>query len=133
MHLAKKLKNKGYRLTRPRTEVLKTLTDYPLSVQEISEVLDKKNIRLDKASIYRTLELLVNMGLVYSIDLGEGKKRYELVDETKHHHHLVCNSCGKIEDIIVEEKKLLTDINKQTQFKIDHHHLEFFGLCINCQ
>jgi Fur family ferric uptake transcriptional regulator len=56
-----------------------------------------------------------------------------LIDEKNHHHHLVCNSCGKIEDIRLNEQKFIKEVAVKSQFLVDHHHLEFFGYCSNCQ
>lgn len=133
MKLLAQLKQHGYRLTKPRQELLTTLSSYPLTVQQIHESLQKKNIRVDLASIYRSLELFVEMGIVHVIEFGEDKKRYEIVDHDNHHHHLLCNKCGTIEDITINESTLLTHIQTKSKFKIDHHHLEFFGLCQHCQ
>lgn len=133
MNSTKLIKEKGYRLTKPREEILKVLESYPLTAQEIHNALVLKHISVDLASVYRSLELFVDMGIVHAIELGENKRRYELVDEKNHHHHLICNSCGNIEDISVDEKKLLTEVDKKSKFKIDHHHLEFFGTCSRCQ
>lgn len=133
MELLDRLKQKGYRITKPRLELLKVLDSYPLTVQEIHETLQKKKVRVDLASVYRSLELFVNMGIVHVIDFGEDKKRYEMIDNDNHHHHLLCNSCGTIADITVNENNLLTQVKTKSTFKIDHHHLEFFGLCQNCQ
>ena len=91
MNIVSLLKEKGFRVTKPRLEIIKVLSNYPLSAEEIHDALDKKNIRVDLASVYRSLELFVKMSVVYSIELGEGKKRYELVNKNYHHHHLICN------------------------------------------
>jgi Fur family ferric uptake transcriptional regulator len=104
-----------------------------MTVQEIYSTLRKKKIDIDLASVYRSLELFVEMGVVHIIQLGEDKKRYELIESDNHHHHLVCNTCGSIEDIALDEKILLKEVNSKSDFAIDHHHLEFFGRCKNCQ
>jgi Fe2+ or Zn2+ uptake regulation protein len=133
MNVLKRLKTDGYRLTKPRKEVLKTLTDKPQTVQEIYDVLKKGNIDIDIASVYRTIELFVTMGVVYVIDFGGDSKKYELVNRNHHHHHLVCNNCGNVEDISLNEHFIYKELKRKTSFIVDHHHLEFFGLCINCQ
>lgn len=127
------LKKNGYRITKPRQEIIKVLKSYPLTVSDIHHLLTRKNIRIDLASVYRTLELFVELGIVRRIEIGGDKNRYELSDEENHHHHLVCNNCGTIEDITVNENSLLEEVNNKSAFKIDHHHLEFFGLCRDCQ
>ncbi|MEO6509260.1 MAG: Fur family transcriptional regulator [Patescibacteria group bacterium] len=133
MDTVDQLKKQGYRLTKPRKELLKVLATYPLTVKEIYESLKNKNIHIDLASVYRSLDLFVKMGVVHIIELGSDKKRYEIVDEQKHHHHLVCNKCGSIEDVAFDEKNLLEELQTKSTFQINHHHLEFFGLCHNCQ
>lgn len=133
MNVLDELKKNGYRLTKPRRELLKVLKEYPLTVQEIYSSLQKRKINMDLTSVYRSLELFVEMGVVHVIQLGEDKKRYELVDSENHHHHLVCNSCGIIENITFNEKNLLKEVTAKSVFKIDHHHMEFFGHCKNCQ
>ena len=133
MNIVSLLKEKGFRVTKPRLEIIKVLSNYPLSAEEIHDALDKKNIRVDLASVYRSLELFVKMSVVYSIELGEGKKRYELVNKNYHHHHLICNKCGTIENVEMNEINFDKKINEKSKFLIDHHHLEFFGLCQDCQ
>lgn len=133
MDILSQLKEKGHRLTKPRQEIVKVLADYPLTVQEIYSRLLKKNIHIDLASVYRNLELLLDMGVVYVLELGEGKKRYELVNKDKHHHHLICNNCGSIQDIVINEHEIMNEVTTKSQFKVDHHHLEFYGWCANCQ
>ncbi len=133
MELLDEIKNRGYRLTQPRRELVKILTGYPLTVQEMQSALQKKNIKVDLASLYRSIALFIEMGIVRVVELGENKRRYEIVDKNNHHHHLICNKCGSIKDIKMDEQSLLREVKKQSQFLVDHHHLEFFGLCSKCQ
>jgi Fur family transcriptional regulator, ferric uptake regulator len=132
MDVILQLKNQGFRLTKPRIELLKVLVHRPLTVQEIYDLLIRRNIHVDLTSVYRTLELFVSLGAVSIVEFGEDKKRYELSDQD-HHHHLVCTKCGLIEDVSLNENELLNKVKIQSKFKIDHHNLEFFGLCQNCQ
>lgn len=127
------LKTKGYRLTKPRKELLKVISDYPLSVQEIFNKIKKKHIRVDLTSIYRSLQLFETMGMVRALEMGEDKKRYEMVDVDNHHHHLICTKCKTIEDVHLNENSFLKEMKTTSKFKIDDHHLEFFGLCAHCQ
>lgn len=133
MNILQHLKKKGYRLTTSRQEIVNSLNDHPQTVQKIHSSLTKRGIDIDITSVYRTVELFVEMGIVYAIDLGSGSKQYELVDTKSHHHHLVCNTCGIVEDIIMNEESIMKELHKKTTFKVDHHHLEFFGYCADCQ
>jgi len=122
----------GVRYTKPRKlvfEVLKHLSK-PVSASEINDYLDNK---IDLASVYRTLNLLVKSKIVNVILFGDGVKRYEIMENNLHHHHLICENCGSIEDIPLNEMKLLKEVKKQSNFKVIRHSLEFFGLCKNCQ
>ena len=105
----------------------------PLSVLEIINRM-KKNISANKTTVYREINLLKKEGLILEIQLNERNKRYELSSK-KHHHHIVCTSCNKIEDVVLD-KDLETQekkIEKNKKFKIINHSLEFFGFCEKCQ
>lgn len=85
-------------------------------------------------TVYRSLESLVAMGLVQSVDLGDGERRYEVVAPGEHHHHLVCRECGGSEHLdscLVEE--IEDSIRNKYRFEIDSHVFEVFGTCIACQ
>ncbi|MFA6004953.1 MAG: Fur family transcriptional regulator [Patescibacteria group bacterium] len=132
MDISENLRRHGCRVTKPRLELLKVLADFPLTVQEIYVRLEKRNKHIDLASVYRSLELFADMGIVNTIDLGEDKKRYELVGNS-HHHHVVCTECKSIQDVAMDEQQLLASVKIKSKFKITSHSLEFFGLCENCQ
>ena len=83
------------------------------------------------------------MGLVFKYDFGDGRARYELAEGPKggrHHHHLVCTSCGRVvdyTDFIDEEIELLQKtekgLSKKYNFKITDHLIQFYGLCDKCK
>lgn len=107
---------------------------HPLTAEKILAKLKKKKPTLNKTTIYRALDTMLKNGKIREIQFSERKKRYE-IENTPHHHHLVCTSCEAVEninmvaDLIQEEKK----IQKKTGFDIQKHTLEFFGICTNCQ
>jgi Fur family ferric uptake transcriptional regulator len=125
----------GQRFTRTRKNIFEAIEHFnkPVSVQDIFSYLKKQKEEIDLTSIYRNLELMRKAGIVDIILFGEGKKRYELKIISEHHHHLVCEKCGDVEDIEMQEKNLLKDVEKQSKFKVLKHSLEFFGLCQDCQ
>lgn len=85
-------------------------------------------------TVYRSLESLVGMGLVQSVDLGDGERLYELVKPGEHHHHLVCEHCRSsvhLDSCLVEE--LETAIQQKYGFQVRGHVLEIFGVCSGCQ
>ena len=135
----------GYRVTVPRQEILKVLnqTGEHLSAEEIYMRVHEVYSSVGLTTVYRTLELLADMGIVFRFDFGDGKARYELAEGPKgvrHHHHLVCEKCGRIidyTDFIEEEKELLDKtekaLSKKYNFKIHNHRIRFYGLCPRCK
>lgn len=129
----KLLRQKGYRLTKQRQQVLGALTPFPQSVAEVISFLESKDVDVDKVTVYRTLDCFVKLGAVGKTLFKDKTAKYELLTEANHHHHLVCDKCGSIEDIFLNEKLLLNKVCIQTDFQIKSHSLEFFGVCANCQ
>ena len=135
----------GYRLTVPRQVILEVLnmTEKHLSAEDVYLQVKKIYPNIGLTTVYRTLELLVKMGLVFKFDFGDGRARYELSEGPKgvrHHHHLVCTNCGgaiDYTDFIDEEVELLNrtekGLSKKYNFKITNHLIQFYGLCDSCR
>lgn len=134
----------GYRLTIPRQAILDVLgrTSKHLSAEEIYMAVHRAYPAVGLTTVYRTLDLLAQMGLVFKFDFGDGRSRYELAagPNWKHHHHLVCTNCGRIidyTDFIDEEVKVLKQaedsLSRKHNFKINTHQIHFYGLCEKCR
>ncbi|HLD26683.1 MAG TPA: Fur family transcriptional regulator [Patescibacteria group bacterium] len=130
--LCKKLQEKGYRMTRQRLLVFNTVLNTPQSATEIMRRITKKGLKIDKVTIYRILDLFVQLGFVGKTYFKGKATHYELCSQL-HHHHLICNRCNKVEDISLIEDFLLKEVEENTTFRVDSHYLEFFGACIQCQ
>lgn len=130
--IIKLIKEKGQRLTSQKKEVLCVLKKNPQTVLEIFTSLQSKKNSIDKATIYRILTGFVKLGIAKEIHLRDREMRYELTS-CEHHHHLVCEGCGGIQDIQLRDLTLLKEVQKQSTFKIKSHSLEFFGICKKCQ
>jgi len=119
------------RQTAERKGILATLTraTKPLTAAEIQSCL---GTAAHTATVYRALQDLVQSGEVRQVELGGRAARYEL--NTEHHHHIVCTSCGEIEDVHAEPKGLEGKVLSQSKkFKtVSSHSLEFFGVCKEC-
>lgn len=123
-------------MTSQRVAVLKVLRakGHPLSPQEIHGEL--KTAACDLATVYRSLRLLEEMGMVRRYDFGDRIARYELLSEGDdgHHHHLVCTCCHGIVEL---DECFGEDLEKRivakSGFKSVTHKLEFFGVCPACQ
>jgi Fur family ferric uptake transcriptional regulator len=135
----------GYKLTAPRETIIDILssTDKHLSAEDIYIAVHKKYPAIGLTTVYRTLDILVRLGLIYKFDFGDGRARFELAEDSKgkkHHHHLICTNCGRIidyTDFIDDEIKLLQltekGLSKKYNFKISGHVLQFYGLCDRCR
>ena len=130
--ISKILRQKGYRLTHKRQQILDTLTEIPQSVEEVITSLKSLSVNIDRVTVYRTLDCFVDLGIVSKTQFKNKTAKYELLTKT-HHHHLVCDNCGSVEDIALNEAFLLRKVSEQTNFKVKSHSLEFFGLCANCK
>lgn len=127
------LRQKGYRLTNQRQQILDALTTSPQSVQEVITALKGKSESIDRVTVYRTLDCFVDLGVVGKTQFKDKVAKYELLTEAHHHHHLVCDHCGSVEDIALNEAFLIRKVSEQTNFQVKSHSLEFFGLCANCK
>lgn len=105
-----------------------------LSVDDIEQLLRARDVHVGKATIYRTLDLLVESRMVVERDFGEGFRRYERVPGHPHHEHLICLRCGKVvefqNDRLERLKALIAD---EYGFQHSHHRLEIYGVCRECQ
>lgn len=129
-----KLSKKGYRLTPQRMMVLTAIenSDNHISAEEIYAQVVAKYPHVNISTVYRTLELLKRLDLVTETDLGGGRVRYHPADKG-HHHHLVCQECGKIIDL---DESLLSSLKsmlrREYRFSADLRHLAIFGRCADC-
>jgi len=134
----------GYRITIARQAILEVLskTNEHLSAEDIFFGVHKEYPNIGLTTIYRTLELLVQLGLVFKFDFGDGRARYELTEgpERKHHHHLICTECGRIidyTDFIEEELEFLRrtekELSRKHNFEITGHLIQFNGICDKCR
>ena len=130
-----KLRERGYRLTPQRVMILSAIEDsnHHVSAEEIYAQVAAKYPQVNISTVYRTLELLKRLVLIYEIDLGEGRIRYH-PEGKGHHHHLVCRKCGAIVDIDESLLFSLKDILlREYDFSAQLRHVAIFGLCENCR
>ena len=132
--LATKIRNQGYRLTPQRLMILSAIetSDDHISAEEIFSQVVAKYPHVNISTVYRTLELLKELGLVTETDLGEGRVRYH-PSHKGHHHHLVCRECGTIidlDDSVVASLK--SAVLREYKFIADLRHLAIFGHCEKC-
>ena len=134
--LTSRLRQHSRKVTGPRQAILEVMRrhPHPLTNKDIFAALPKGDC--DLATIYRSMHLLENMGMVKRFDFGDGVARFELVGQGQdgHHHHLICTRCAEVVEI--EEcfpHTLEEAIADRNGFKSVSHKLEFFGICPQCQ
>ena len=136
-HALGRLSDAGHRSSGPRAAVIDALSELGCGVtaREIDDHLREKGARAGLASIYRSLELLHRYRLVSRIDVGEGVVRYEAqTPDGEHHHHLVCDSCGKVsafEDDGLE--RAIRKLSGRSEFDVSGHDVTLRGECPDCQ
>jgi Fur family ferric uptake transcriptional regulator len=130
------LKSKGYRSSYARQAVIELLgiQDCCLTAQEIFDSLRDAQRPVGIASIYRTLEQLTREGFVQRIDLGAGISRFEPIHaDGEHHHHLVCDECGRVEAFADEElERALHKVESRTGYSVAGHDVVLRGSCRQC-
>ena len=128
------LRSRGLRETRARVAILGIFLSAPspVSVPDVLVVLSESGQVFNKTTLYRELEFLMAEGIV-SLALALGScQYYELSRE--HHHHLVCTSCGDIQDIEAREDlcRFEHELWHERGFRVARHSMEFFGVCRKC-
>ncbi len=135
----------GYRMTRPREAILDVLgkTKDHLSAEDIYLAVHRFYPNIGLTTVYRNLELLVEMGMVVKFEFGQGKAKYELADQygnKGHHHHLVCLKCSRIIDyseFMDDELQFLEraqkGLSEKYDFEIKDHVIQFQGYCTQCK
>lgn len=132
--LAHKLKKAGYKLTPARLAVIDVLESggEHLCHNQILEAGQKIYPKLSRATVYRTMDILVELKLMRPLYLNEPTQRF--VSAAGGHHHLVCTRCGQtIEFDDCTANELVDQLADRYGFQIHHHLLEFRGVCVNCQ
>ncbi|MDX2193604.1 MAG: Fur family transcriptional regulator [Gemmatimonadales bacterium] len=111
------------------------LADEHLSVEGIEKRLRERGARVGTATVYRTLEVLIESGLVRAHDFGEGFKRYEpMTEQAGTHEHLICVRCGKVVEFQHERlERVLPIIADEQGFTLQRHKVELYGLCRDCR
>lgn len=136
--ICNKLQEKAYKLTPQRETVLRVFIDHGdghLSAEDVYNLVKSTNPDIGLATVYRTLDLFAELGILQKMDFGDGRSRYEFsTEEQHHHHHLICLQCHKVEefdDDLLESLEAM--IGRKSSFRIIDHDLKFFGFCAECQ
>lgn len=137
----KLLREKGLKVTTQRLAVLTVLSQKPdshLTAEEIYDLVKVSNPEIGLATVYRTIQMLLELKIIDRINLDDGYVRYELGhvyedEDSHHHHHLICIKCGRVMsfqgDLLEEFEKR---IEGKTGFQIQDHDVKLYGYCTDC-
>ena len=130
------LQRKGLKTTRERTALLDEIfsAHRHFDADDLVARMREKGKKISRATVYRTLELLHECGLVGRVRLNEEKYRYERLHKGEHHDHLMCTSCRKVIEFNEPRiEKLQDDVCKRYGFVATSHSHQIWGLCANCR
>ena len=137
--LRTKLSERGYKMTPQRKEIWGIFVERGghMSAEDVYGILRERESEIGLATVYRSLDLLSDIGILVRLDFGDGCARYELSTsdpKVHHHHHLICLKCKKV---IEFEQDLLEDLEARiaasSDFEIVNHEVKFFGYCSECR
>jgi Fe2+ or Zn2+ uptake regulation protein len=121
----------GYRLTPPRMAVVAAVAarNGPFTIEDISSSLPD----VGRATVFRTVKLLLEIDFVCRVLLDDGATRYR-VSRRGHHHHLICTHCGAVQDFTeCGVSDLAAQLSARTEYQIEGHRLEVYGRCSSCR
>jgi Fur family transcriptional regulator, ferric uptake regulator len=133
---ARALSNAGYRRGGARRAILELLDEQTcaLSAVEIERALSDRRREVSRASVYRVMDELEEIGLVQRVEIGQGIVRYEPVRHGHgHHHHLVCDHCGRLEPFTDEGlERAIRRLSERLPAKVSEHEIVLHGACEDC-
>ena len=133
--LGNALQQRGYRLTAARQVILEVLiaSGGHVSADNLAEQVREQTPGVGRMTVYRTLDLLHELGFIRPVYQGTGAAHYILLEEG-HHHHLICSNCDRViefDECVLEEIERV--VGSRFNFQVQGHLLEFYGRCQACQ
>ncbi|MGH7932155.1 MAG: Fur family transcriptional regulator [Candidatus Binataceae bacterium] len=130
-----RLREHGLKSTAPRDDIARVFFELGrhISAEELYAEVKRVNPHVGYATIYRTLKLLKDCGLLYERHFDEGQARYEVAGE-HHHDHFICEHCGRIiefEDDAIE--RMQEGVARKLGVTLTRHKMELYGLCPDCR
>lgn len=125
------LRDQGFKITSPRHLVIQSIA--ARSENFTAEELAAELTPIGRATVYRTLKLLLDQDLICRVVLNDGSVCYRL-SHRGHHHHLVCVSCGATEDVRLSDVEAVIDrVRGSTDYDVVGHRIEVYGFCPRCR
>lgn len=129
------LKENNLRLTTNRQVIMEAIfsLDQHFEVEDLLQVIRAKNKKISRATVYRTLSLLLKNNLIKQLYFDDKRSFYEKVPSNEHHDHLSCKGCGKVIEVFSPAlESIQEEICLQYGFKPTYHRLTIFGMCLEC-
>jgi Fur family ferric uptake transcriptional regulator len=134
-HLTTVLHDTEHRVTRQRRlllEIIRAQGEH-LDAEELYRLARRQYPRLSRSTVYRTMRLLCDLGMIDEVHLGEAHHHYE-IKERVHHHHLICSGCGKVLEFETPRaEKLAADVAKAHGFELREIRIDLTGYCADCR
>jgi Fur family ferric uptake transcriptional regulator len=130
------IRKHGYKLTQQRRAVIKAIasTHEHMTPAELYEKVRRDNPGIGLVTVYRTMEILADVGLICELHSGNSCRSYLLRRPAEHHHHLICSECGQVVDFTdCDLSDIERRLSRDTGFEMESHLLEFLGRCPACQ
>lgn len=130
------LAEKNLKMTPQRRLILDTMLKQTghLSSEELYDKVKRRDSSIGQATVYRTLKLLNESGVIEPLDFADGVTRYEPSYGKEHHDHLICQRCNKNIEILDETiERRQEEIAKEHGFTLEHHKMYLYGICPDCR
>ena len=137
MHTA--MEAAGLRMTRPRQALVEQIAMWAhdgrdFTSEALWHTVQEQAPWVGRATVFRTVEVLAELGFLDRISFVDGTERYHTVEPGTHHHHLTCEHCHQVVSIdVCIAPQLLDRIAQETGFTLSSHRMELFGWCPRCQ
>ena len=129
------LADQGRRKTGPRQALADLIArqDGHFTAADLLADARRARVRLGRATVFRTLDLLTDIGALERLDLPSGEHAYVACEPERHHHHVVCRKCGRSVEVADSGlQAVVSELGRQSGFQIESHRLELYGLCPEC-
>lgn len=127
------------RNTRPRRLIAEALIEYAntgtdFTTEDLWQQLRQLDPRIGRATVFRSIEKLVDMRLLDRVEFADGSHRYRVCGGAHHHHHLTCIHCHRVVEVdVCLPTEQLNALAQETHFDIEDHSISLFGYCATCR